>query len=82
MSRISIDGRIESLPIEVQDVLREIVAEMNDRNRRIGRGAGTPEGRVVGYRGDLWQRTDAASAATAIYVFGGTDGALVGWVAL
>ena len=81
MSRISIDGRIESLPVDVQDVLREIVAKMNDFNRRIGRGAGTPEGRIVGYRGDVWQRTDGG-ANTCVYVFESTDGALSGWVQL
>lgn len=80
MSIISIEGRIDALPVEVQDVLRDIVAELNDLTRRIGRGPGDPENRIVGYRGDIWQRTDGG-AGTCSYTFEGTDGSAVGWVA-
>jgi hypothetical protein len=55
------------------------VAELNDLTRRIGRGPGTPENRIVGYRGDLWQRTDGGAAKQMIYVFEGTDGTTTGW---
>lgn len=81
MSRVSIEGRIEALPLEVQEVMRDIVRELNDARARVQRGAGTPEARVVGYKGDLWQRTDGG-AGTCLYVFEGTDGALTGWVAV
>jgi hypothetical protein len=80
MSLISIEGRIEALPLEVQEVLRDIVLALNDTTRRIGRGEGTPEGRIVGIRGDIWQRTDGG-AGTCAYVFEGTDGDTAGWVA-
>ena len=81
MSRVSIEGRIESLPLEAQEVLRDIVRELNDIRRRVQRGEGTPEGRITGYRGDLWQRIDGA-AKTCVYVFEGVDGAQTGWVQL
>ncbi len=80
MSRISVEGRITGLPLETQEVLREIVRELNDIRRRVQRGVGSPESRIVGYKGDIWQRTDGATA-TCEYVFEGTDGALTGWVA-
>jgi hypothetical protein len=75
---ISIEGRIDALPVEVQEVLRDIVAELNDLTRRVGRGPGAPENRIVGYRGDVWQRTDGGTK-TCVYVFEGTDGTAVGW---
>lgn len=78
MSRISVEGRIDGLPLEAQEVLRDIVRELNSLTRRIGRGEGSPENRIVGYRGDLWQRTDGG-AKTCVYVFEGTDGAQTGW---
>lgn len=78
MSIISVEGRIDALPLEAQEVIRDIVNELNDILRRVNRGTGTPEGRIVGYRGDIWQRTDG-TAKTCIYVFEGTDGALTGW---
>jgi hypothetical protein len=81
MSRISVEGRIESLPVEVQEVLREIVRELNDIRRRVQRGAGDPDGVITGVRGDIWQRTDGGGGTT-LYVFEGTDGALTGWTAL
>lgn len=81
MSQVNIEGRIESLPVEVQEVLRDIVTELNDLRRRVQRGAGTPQSRIKGYRGDIWQRTDG-SASQAVYVFEGpTDGTVAGWVA-
>lgn len=80
MSRVSIEGRIESLPLEVQEALRDMVRELNDIRRRVQRGEGDPDGVIVGYRGDVWQRTDGG-AATCVYVFEGTDGTNSGWVA-
>lgn len=80
MSRISVEGRLAGLPLEVQDVLREIARELNDVRRRVQRGTGTPENRIVGFKGDIWQRTEGGTS-TGIYVFEGTDGALTGWVA-
>jgi len=80
MSRISVEGRIESLPVEVQDVLRDIVRELNDIRRRVQRGEGDPDGVITGVRGDIWQRTDGGTA-TCAYVFEGTDGTSTGWVA-
>jgi hypothetical protein len=80
MSRISVEGRITNLPLETQEVIREIVRELNDIRRRVQRGSGTPESRIVGYRGDIWQRTDGGTAS-CVYIFEGVDGALTGWVA-
>jgi hypothetical protein len=80
MSRISVEGRIESLPVEVQEVLRDIVRELNDIRRRVQRGEGDPDGVIAGVRGDIWQRTDGGTA-TCAYVFEGTDGTSTGWVA-
>lgn len=80
MSRVSVEGRIEALPVEVQDVLREIAQQLNDVRRRVQRGSGSPEGVIRGVRGDVWQRTDGGTA-TCVYVFEGTDGTLTGWVA-
>jgi hypothetical protein len=81
MSRISVEGRIESLPVEVQEVLRDIVRELNDIRRRVQRGEGDPDGVITGVRGYIWQRTDGGGGTT-LYVFEGTDGALTGWTAL
>lgn len=78
MSIVSIEGRIDALPLEAQEVVREIVRELNDLGRRIGRGTGAPENRIIGYRGDVWQRIDGG-AKTCVYVFEGTDGTAVGW---
>lgn len=79
MSRISVEGRIEALPLEAQEVLRDIARELNDIRRRVQRGAGDPDGVIVGVRGDVWQRTDGG-AGTCVYVFEGTDGSATGWV--
>lgn len=80
MSRVSVEGRIEALPLEVQEVIREIAQSLNDVRRRVQRGTGSPESRIAGFRGDIWQRTDGATA-TCVYIFEGVDGALTGWVA-
>lgn len=80
MSRVSVEGRIEALPLEVQEVVRELAAAINDVRRRVQRGTGSPESRIAGYRGDIWQRTDGGTS-TCIYIFEGVDGALTGWVA-
>jgi hypothetical protein len=80
MSRISVEGRIEGLPLETQEVLRDIVRELNDIRRRVQRGTGTPEGVIVGVRGDIWQRTDGGTA-TCTYVKEDDDGLATGWVA-
>ena len=80
MSRVSVEGRIEALPLEVQEVVRELATAINDVRRRVQRGTGSPESRIKGYRGDIWQRTDGGTA-TCVYIFEGVDGALTGWVA-
>jgi hypothetical protein len=81
MSQVSIEGRIESLPIEVQEAMRDIVRELNDMRSRVQTGSGSPEGVIVGYPGWIWQRTDGG-AGTATYIFEGTAGSATGWVAL
>lgn len=80
MSRISVEGRIEALPLEAQEVIRDIVRELNDIRRRVQRGAGDPDGVIVGFKGDQWQRTDG-TASEALYVFEGVNGSASGWVA-
>lgn len=80
MSQVSIEGRIDGLPAEAQEVLRDIVLELNELRRRVQQGAGNPENRIIGYRGYVWQRTDGG-AGTCVYVFEGTDGNTTGWVA-
>lgn len=79
MSQVNVEGRIESLPIEAQEAIRDIVLALNDLRTRHQRGAGSPEGRIVGYKGHLWERADSTTAKTTLYVFEGTDGANTGW---
>jgi hypothetical protein len=80
MSQVSIEGRIDALPLEVQEALRDMVRELNDLRRRVQRGAGSPEGVIVGVRGDIWQRTDGG-ATTSLYVKTSNDGLATGWTA-
>lgn len=80
MSLVSIEGRIDSLPVEIQEVVRDMVRELNDLGRRHQRGEGDPDGVVVGYKGYTWERTEGG-AGTCFYVFEGTDGSASGWVA-
>jgi hypothetical protein len=77
---VSLEGRIEALPLEAQEVLRDIVRELNDIRRRVQRGAGSPEGVIVGVRGDIWQRTDGGTT-TSVYVKTADDGLATGWTA-
>lgn len=80
MSQVSIEGRIDGLPLEVQEALRDMVRELNDLRRRVQRGPGSPEGVIVGVRGDIWQRTDGG-ATTTLYVKTSGDGLATGWTA-
>ncbi len=80
MSLVSIEGRIDALPIEIQEVVRDMVRELNGLSTRHRRGEGDPDGVVTGYRGYTWERTDGG-AGTCFYVFEGTDGSQSGWVA-
>ncbi len=79
MSQVSIEGRIDALPLEVQEVMRDIVLALNDLRARHQRGAGSPEGRITGYKGWTWEREDSSTAKTTLYVFEGTNGANTGW---
>lgn len=80
MSLVSTEGRIDVLPIEVQEVVRDLAKLLNDLSVRHGRGEGDPDGVVIGYKGYTWERTDGG-AGTCFYVFEGTDGSETGWVA-
>jgi hypothetical protein len=80
MKPIIVEGRIPDESPELQRLLRDVAQMVNDLGRRVQSGTGTPEGRIAGLRGDIWQRTDGATA-TCQYVFEGVDGALTGWVA-
>lgn len=80
MSLVSTEGRIDVLPIEVQEVVRDLAKLLNDLSVRHGRGEGDPDGVVIGYKGYTWERTDGG-AGSCYYIFEGVDGAASGWVA-
>lgn len=71
---------LPALITSLYDYLRRIAVEVNGQAVRVRQGAGSPEGVIVGNKGDLWQRTDGG-AGTCLYVFEGTSGTAVGWVA-
>lgn len=80
MSATSVEGRLEGVPLEAQEVLRELADALNELRERHGRGGDTPEGARVGYKGYTWERTDGG-AGSCYYIFEGVDGAASGWVA-
>lgn len=79
MSEWNVEGRLPAESPELIEVLRELQTVVNDMARRVRQGTGSPEGVIVGNKGDLWQRTDGG-AGTCLYVFEGTSGSASGWV--
>jgi len=80
MSRIYVDGRIDSLPVEPQRVVREIAQELNAYAGRIFVGAGSPETKITAVRGSLYLRTDGG-AGTTLYIKEANDTLATGWAA-
>jgi hypothetical protein len=79
MPQIYVDSRIGDLPIEPQRVVREIAQCINEFDQQDQVGNGSPEGKIVGFKGNTWRRRDGG-AGTCLYVFEGVNGAKTGWV--
>lgn len=79
MKQLRVDGRLD-VPPEVAKLLRDIVEVLNRINRQVVICYGTPEGAVVGSRGQLAMRLDGG-ASTVLYVKESGDGTNTGWVA-
>lgn len=54
--------------------------ERQEASPLVLRGAGSPEGQVTGYIGQVYERLDGATL-TALYVKVADDGGVTGWVA-
>lgn len=80
MPRVQVDGRVESLPVEPQRVLRELAGEVNPLVGYLIVGAGSPASKIVANIGALYLRTDGGTGA-ALYVKESGNGTSTGWVA-
>lgn len=77
---ISVEGRLDALPADLQELMREMAERLNFLDSRFVFCYGTPEGAVVGSRGQLALRLDGG-ATTVLYVKTSGDGTNTGWTA-
>ena len=77
---IRVDGRIQIEPPELHKLLRDMAQVLNRLDRMVAFCYGTPEGAVVGSRGQIAFRLDGGAGAV-LYVKESGDGTNTGWVA-
>lgn len=79
--RLPLGNDVPRLIAALYDFLRRVVVAVNDLDDvRVLKGAGTPEGNVVGKVGQLYSRTDGG-AGTSLYVKESGENTNTGWVA-
>jgi hypothetical protein len=80
MKSVSIDSRLANIDPAVAELLREMAEAINSIGPRVVTCFGTPEGAVVGRRGQIALRLDGGSTTT-LYVKTSGDGTNTGWTA-
>lgn len=79
MKSVSIESRLANIDPAVAELLREMAEAINDMAPRIVVCFGTPEGAVVGKRGQVALRLDGGASTTLYVKESGTGN--TGWIA-